>query len=103
MLCHLFKLFHWKRIGWCAFIGVILLAINVPFGYGGAAICSALAAAHPEQKSFWIAAAAGVYAFSWVMLLGGSAMAGPPVARAFKRRLPLTWRAWRRRRKRVVH
>ncbi len=99
MFCHLFKLFHWKRIGWIGFVGVVLLAINVPFGYGGAAICTLIATAHPDQKSIWIAVAAGVYAFSWLMLLCGGAMAGPAVARSFKRRIPLTWRAWKRRRR----
>lgn len=98
MFRHLLKFFHWRRIGWRPFIGVILLAVNVPFGYGGAALCAMMAAGHPDRQRLWLAAAGGVYALSWLMLLAGTCLAGPAVVRAFRQRVPRAWRACRRKR-----
>lgn len=93
---HIFKLFHWRRIGGRAFAGLVLVAVNVPFGYGGAALCTLAAGRCPQWRLEWMAGAAAVYALSWLMLLGGTLLAGPAAVRSFRQRLPAAWRAWRR-------
>ena len=55
--------------------GVVLLVINVPFGYGGMAITAAIAAA--KKQPGWLIAGGVIYGLSWLMLGLGILMAGP--------------------------
>jgi hypothetical protein len=47
-------------------IGIILLSINHPFGWGGIALCTALAL-HTGRREFYFYGMAA-YALSWVIL-----------------------------------
>ena len=78
-----------------AFTGLVLLEINVPFGWGGAAICEAMAVRSGDHR--WAVAGVAVYALSWGMVGLGLLMAGRQVQGNLKRRWRSAWRAWRRR------
>jgi len=70
-------------------LGLFFLLFNFPFGYGGAALCAAMAAAS-GRKSLWLIAGALVYGLSWIMFGAGILMAGPEglkAAKAFRKRL----------------
>ena len=77
-----------------AFAGLLMVALNVPVGWGGAALC-AFMGAHGGSR-VWYVAAGVVYALSWGMLGLGLLLAGPPVVSRFRRRCRSAWRAWRR-------
>ena len=57
-------------------LGVTLLVTNQPLGWGGMAICAALAYKTGEKK-LYMTAGGIIYALSWVMLLLGGFLAGP--------------------------
>lgn len=65
-------------------VGVVLLVINVPFGYGGMAVCAALAASHPDRVKYYTVVGGSVYALSWIMLGLGAWLAGPEGVRYSK-------------------
>ena len=78
-------------------LGVAFLLLNMPVGWGGAAICSMIAA---HNKAPWLHIVSGViYALSWGMLFLGAYLAGPKVAKNTKSILPSGWKAYRRARK----
>jgi hypothetical protein len=57
-------------------IGVFFLIVNMPFGYGGAAIASAVGA-RIGQPGLGVGLGVGIYLLSWIMLGAGIWMAGP--------------------------
>lgn len=59
-------------------IGIILIAINVPFGWGGALICGYYG--QKTGKKFFYVLSAIVYAISWVMLSIGILLCGKQYA-----------------------
>ncbi len=78
-----------------AFAGLLMVALNVPVGWGGAAFCAFMGARSGSRV--WYAAAGAVYVLSWAMLGLGLVLAGPPVVARFRKRCRSAWRAWRRR------
>ena len=59
-------------------IGIILILINVPFGWGGALICGYYG--QKTGKKFFYVLSAIVYAVSWVMLSAGVLLCGKQYA-----------------------
>lgn len=60
-------------------IGIILILINVPFGWGGALICGYYG--QRTGKKFFYVLSVLVYALSWVMLSVGVFLCGKPYAK----------------------
>ena len=60
-------------------IGIILIAINVPFGWGGALICGYYG--QKTGKKFFYVLSVMVYALSWVMLSVGILLCGKQYAK----------------------
>ena len=79
-----------------AFAGLLMVALNVPVGWGGAAFCALMGAG--GKSRIWYVASVAIYALSWGMLGLGLLLAGPPVVTRFRKRSRSAWRAWRRRR-----
>jgi len=96
LVAHVLLLSQWSRLtGWLR-LGYLFLLLNVPFGYGGAAVCG-LVAAQSSCPRFWGAMSLLVYAASWGMLLAGAAICGQSLASRFAwRSIRRSWRAWRR-------
>ena len=93
---HLLQLAQWSRMTPWLRLGYLFLLLNVPFGYGGAAVCG-LVAVRSSCPRFWGAMSLLVYALSWVMLLAGAAICGQSLARRFAwGSIRKSWRAWRR-------
>ncbi len=59
-------------------IGIILILINVPFGWGGALICGYYG--QKTGKKFFYILSALVYALSWLMLFLGVLLCGKQYA-----------------------
>lgn len=59
-------------------IGIILILINVPFGWGGALLCGYYG--QKTGKSFFYVLSVVVYILSWVMLSVGVLLCGKPYA-----------------------
>jgi hypothetical protein len=57
-------------------IGVFLLVVNTPFGYGGGALAAAIGV-KIGQPALGVGLGVGVYILSWIMLGLGIWMAGP--------------------------
>jgi hypothetical protein len=57
-------------------IGVFLLVVNVPFGYGGGALVAAIGV-KMGQPALGAGMGVGIYIISWMMLGLGILMAGP--------------------------
>ena len=57
-------------------IGVFLLVVNMPFGYGGGALASAIGV-KMGQPALGVGVGFGIYIISWIMLGLGILMAGP--------------------------
>ena len=55
-------------------IGIGLLVLNVPFGYGGMAAAAALAVV--TEEAWWALVGAGIYGLSWLMLGAGLLLTG---------------------------
>ena len=94
VLRHALRGFHFQRLPLHACIGLILVAVNVPFGWGGAAICAYFGIR--SHSPAWGIASAVIYALSWGMLLLGIVLAGKDTVRTFQQHLPRAWKAWRR-------
>ena len=60
-------------------IGIILILINVPFGWGGALVCGYYG--QKTGKKFFYVLSVLVYALSWVMLSVGVFLCGKPYAK----------------------
>ena len=58
-----------------AWIGIILLVINQPFGIGSMVICNAIA--FHRHNALYTYIGIGAYVLSWVMLGLGILLAGP--------------------------
>ena len=56
-------------------IGLVLLVINIPFGYGGLAAAAAVATATHQPR--WLILGGACYAVSWLMLGAGFYLCGP--------------------------
>jgi hypothetical protein len=98
VLRHALRGFHFRRLPLRAAIGLILVAINVPVGWGGAAVCAyfSIRAASASERAAWGTASAVVYGLSWGMLFLGIVLAGKETVRNFQQHLPRAWKAWRR-------
>ncbi len=59
-------------------IGIILILINVPFGWGGALICGYYG--QKTGKKFFYVLSAVIYILSWIMLSVGVLLCGKPYA-----------------------
>ncbi len=57
-------------------IGVFFLVVNMPFGYGGGALASAIGV-KMGQPVLGVGLGVGIYILSWIMLGLGIWMAGP--------------------------
>ncbi len=77
-------------------IGIVLLTTNQVFGWGGMAICAALALKTGEKK-FWITAGMVIYAISWAMAGLGVVLAGPEGVKLIKDFIAKIKNAWLRR------
>jgi hypothetical protein len=77
--------------------GIILFLLNFPVGWGGVSLFAALCAKYNRIIFIYLAAAS--YALSWIMLGASLILAGPAAINAFKKRLPQSWKAWKRSRK----
>ena len=78
-------------------LGLFLLVINVPFGYGGAAIGVLLAGA--LNNHFWLKCGTAAYILSWVMLGAATILLGRDTKHFATTILRRKWRAWRKMRK----
>ncbi len=95
MLRHLVRrLFFTEKYGFFTLLGLLFVLLNVPLGWGGAALFSLIAAR--QDKPVFYKAAGICYVASWIMLGLGIVMAGRDTVRAFRARIPRAWRAWRR-------
>ena len=56
-------------------IGITLLLINYPVGWGGVSLCSTLAILNDNAKLHFVGI--GIYTLSWLMLGLGLLLAGP--------------------------
>jgi hypothetical protein len=56
-------------------VGLILLVINQPFGWGAMVVCAVVAAR--TNKTIFYLIGLGAYAFSWALLGLGLVLAGP--------------------------
>ncbi len=54
--------------------GLIMLALNYPFGWGGVAFGAALYL--KTKNALWLAVASGFYLLSWLLLVLGFILAG---------------------------
>jgi hypothetical protein len=64
-------------------IGLFLLAVNLPFGYGGCAL-SVLIGLKMHRPVLGAEIGLGIYIISWLMLGLGTLMAGPEGVRLVK-------------------
>ena len=78
-------------------LGLFLLVINVPFGYGGAAIGVLLAGA--LNNHFWLKCGTAAYILSWGMLGAATILLGRDTKNFATKILRRKWRAWRKLRK----
>ncbi len=60
-------------------IGIVLILINVPFGWGGALVCGYYG--QKTGKKFFYVLSVLVYALSWVVLSVGILLCGKPYAK----------------------
>ncbi len=74
--------------------GLFLLLGNFPFGYGGLALCGAIAAA--RKSNAWAIAGGACYVISWMMLGLGILLVGPDMYHFVSRNTKIKVRAWRR-------
>ena len=74
-------------------LGLFLLIINVPFGYGGAALGTYLAWRLDESK--WLTLGAAAYLLSWVMLALATILLGRDTKRFVSIIIRRKWRAWK--------
>lgn len=75
-------------------IGVILLLVNVPFGYSALAICGFLYV--QTKNAFWTYLGGACYVLSWLMLVAGTYLTGKQVKDSLGKRLKRVYRSWRR-------
>ena len=75
-------------------IGLVLLATNVPVGWGGALACTTMAATYKSR--FWGILAGVIYAISWIMLGVGFLLAGKNLVDIMKKRRAIVINAWKR-------
>jgi hypothetical protein len=76
-----FSLKHW--------IGIILLVINQPFGWGALLICNVIAI--HERNALFSLLGLGIYALSWGMLGLGFILAGPESSKYFRSYFKKLW------------
>lgn len=94
-LAHTLKrLFCTENHSFHTVIGLVLVALNVPIGWGGSAICLFVAVHYDLPICYKLAAL--IYLGSWLMLGLGIILAGQGAVRSFRARIPRAWRAWRR-------
>ena len=90
-LCRRLRIHHY---GFATTLGLLLVALNVPVGWGSALVCVFLAA--HWDKPFFYQIAALCYACSWLMLGAGVALAGHGTVKAVRAQIPRAWHAYRR-------
>ena len=95
------RLFFTEKYRFYTLVGLLVVLLNVPLGWGGAAFFSLMALYY--EKPFFYKIAGVCYAISWIMLGAGIVMAGRDTVRVFRARIPRAWRAWIRLRKARSH
>ena len=74
-------------------LGLFFFVVNFPFGYGGLAVSSALAAATKEPR--WLIAGTTCYVLSWVMLGLAIIFLGADTVAFLRSSGRRKWRAWK--------
>lgn len=82
-------------------LGLFLLVINVPFGYGGAALGVLLAGA--LNNHFWLKCGTAAYILSWGMLVLATLLLGRDTKEFATKTIFRKWRAWRKMRSIAQH
>lgn len=94
-LAHTMKrLFFTQHYSFHTLLGLLMVALNVPLGWGGSALCLLLAVHYDFPIGYRLAAL--IYLGSWLMLGLGILLAGRGTVRGFRARIPRAWKAWRR-------
>lgn len=75
-------------------LGVALLLLNFPFGYGSLLLGSMAAIA--TQNSRWLFLGTAGYALSWLMLAGGTALVGYEAKDTLFKNFRRKWAAWQK-------
>ncbi len=88
------KAFRFIAHGMRIKLGLFLLVINVPFGYGGAAIGILLAGA--LNNHFWLKCGTAAYILSWLMLGSATILLGRDTQKFATNIVRRKWRAWRK-------
>ncbi len=80
--------------GWRFHLGLLLLLVNVPFGYGALAFCGAMAVARASHA--WALAGGICYGVSWLMLGAGTLLVGLQAKKVLSHDAKRKFRAWKR-------
>ena len=87
------RLFFTEHYHFHTWLGLLLVALNVPVGWGGAAVCVFIAANYDLPSFYSISAL--TYLSSWLMLGLGLLLAVRGTVRGFRARIPRAWKAWK--------
>ncbi len=74
-------------------LGLFFFVVNFPFGYGGLAVTSAIAAATKEPR--WLIVGTCCYALSWLMLGLAILFLGADTVKFLRTSGKRKWRAWK--------
>lgn len=88
------RLFFTEHYPFHTLLGLLMVALNVPIGWGGSAVCLFLAVHCDSPICYRLAAL--IYLGSWLMLGLGILLAGQGTVHGFRARIPRAWKAWRR-------
>ncbi len=75
-------------------IGMVMLLLNFPFGYGSLLLASLVAAI--KQDSRWLFFGTAGYAGSWLILVGGTALVGYEAKYTLFKNFRRKWAAWQK-------
>lgn len=93
-ILHQMKCLKWNTLSLRAKIGLLMLFLNVPVGWGGGALCIALAARY--KSAVWGIAGPVIYVISWAMIPLGILLCGKPLFAKIKRNKRIVTAAWKR-------
>ncbi len=88
------RLFFTEHYSFPTLLGLLMVALNVPVGWGGATLCLFFAVHYNSPICYRLAAL--TYLGSWLMLGAGILLAGPGTVKGFRARIPRAGKAWRR-------
>ena len=88
------RLFFTEHYHFHTWLGLLLVALNVPVGWGGATLFLFFAVHYNSSICYRLAVL--TYLGSWLMLGAGILLAGPGTVHGFRARIPRAWKAWRR-------